>query len=311
MQDAAPNSVVERALQDFLSRSQFAARGGIVTDLDGTVVFEHQGRIFFPSAVTLALKEVRALGRPLVVNTLRFPRSVMQVLEIEAHLFEQTSIPVVTMNGSQLGEIERDSDGAPTFKEIAAFPLTAAEIAEVLRGIEGLIRNGIDDLLVFYYPRQWQVGELIWTPRPDRVDAIKNKYRSASAVESTPLEKLSGELNRQDICMVFLLINAPEDKLMAYQHVKRSSFVTHQNIDKLSGARSIADHLKFELLHSIGMGDTEMDCFLSAMGCAVTVGNGNVEYRGKLQTIKLQDFSELSGFLFKLAALNRVHSQPG
>jgi hydroxymethylpyrimidine pyrophosphatase-like HAD family hydrolase len=308
MDNADLNPEAEEALQKFLSWSQFASCGGVVTDLDGTVVFEHEGRIFFPTSVTLGLKEICTLGRPLVLNTLRFPNSVIHVLGAESYAICQAPIPVVLLNGSQLGTIEQESSGALTFKEIAAFPLTAAEIAEVLRGIEGLIRNGIDELLVFYYPRDWRIGEIIWTPRPDHVAGVKAKYLSASAVAATGVEGLKGELTRQDICMVFLLINAPQDKLMAYQHAKRSNFVTHQGVDKLSGARRMAEHLKFDLVHSFGLGDTEMDRFLSGTGCAVVVGSSNVEHRGIQQTVHLRDFHELAAFLFKLAALNREYA---
>jgi hydroxymethylpyrimidine pyrophosphatase-like HAD family hydrolase len=302
------NPEAEKALEEFLSHSQFTSCGGIVTDLDGTVVFEQQGRFFFPTAVTLGLKEICALGRPLVLNTLRFPNSVIHVLGAESYAICQAPIPAVTLNGSLLGTIEQESSGALTFKEIAAFPLTEVEITEVLRGIDGLMRNGIDELLVFYYPRDWRMGEIIWTPRPDHVPAVKAKYPSASVVEATSIDELNGELTRQDICMVFLLINAPQDKLMAYQHAKRSNFVTHLGVDKLSGARRIAEHLNFDLLHSFGLGDTEMDRFLNGTGCAVVVGSSNVEHRGVLQTVHLRDYDELAAFLFKFAALIREYA---
>jgi hydroxymethylpyrimidine pyrophosphatase-like HAD family hydrolase len=255
------------------------------------------------------LKQICELGHPLVLNTLRFPNSIIRVLGAESYAIYQRPIPVVTLNGSQLGTIALDETGVLTFEESAAYPLTHGELDEILTGIDGLIRNGIDELLVFYYPRDWRVGELIWTPRRDHVADIQAKYKSASAVNATTLAELRTALTREDICMVALLINAPQDKLMAYQHAQRSSFVTHQGVDKLSGAQRMAAHLNFELPQSVGLGDTEMDKFLSGSGFSVIVGNHNVEYHGLTQTINLRSSSELAAFLFQLAALTREHPE--
>src|SRR5262249_46621819 len=68
----------EEQLKQFLSQSTFAADGGVVTDLDGTVVDEDRGRIYIPPSVELALKELYDFGRPLMLNTLRFPLSVLR-----------------------------------------------------------------------------------------------------------------------------------------------------------------------------------------------------------------------------------------
>jgi hypothetical protein len=53
-------------------------------------------------------------------------------------------------------------------------------------------------LLVFYYPRDWRMGEMIWKPRPDQIAAIKAKYPGASAVNAAGVEWLRVELGRQD-----------------------------------------------------------------------------------------------------------------
>ena len=55
------------------------------------------------------------------------------------------------------------------FEEITAFPLTNVEIDEVLAGVKGLLDGGINDILVFYYPRDWRMGEIIWTPVAEKV----------------------------------------------------------------------------------------------------------------------------------------------
>ena len=109
--------------------------------------------------------------------------------------------------------------------------------------------------------------------------------------------------------MIFLLIEAPEDTLMAYQHTKRSNFFTHEGVDKLFGSERIAAHLGVELGHSLGAGDTEMDRFLSGVGLAVHVGPLDLEYKGMLQTIKLKNSFELGELLFRVAELQQKTAQ--
>ena len=88
------------------------------------------------------------------------------------------------------------------FEEIAAFPLAAAEIDGVLDLIERLINGDVKNVLLFYYPRDWRMVEIIWTPIADTVLAVKEKYSSASsvtAVEPGKLRKLLQEWCRQVI----------------------------------------------------------------------------------------------------------------
>ena len=106
--------------------------------------------------------------------------------------------------------------------------------------------------------------------------------------------------------MIFLLIDIPQDKLMAYQHTKKSSFFTHTGVDKRSGSEHIAAHLGFDLQHSLGAGDSEMDTFLTAVGQAVHVGNPYLQYEGLLPTIRLESSKELGDLLFQLAAMQRT-----
>jgi hydroxymethylpyrimidine pyrophosphatase-like HAD family hydrolase len=209
------------------------------------------------------------------------------------------------MNGSQLGYIVQSGNGEFDYEEIAAFPLEHKEINKPLQIIESFLKEGVLDLLVFYYPRNWKLGEIIWTPAKNKIPEIQNKYLSASAVYSTTLEKLKDELTRQEICMIFLLIDIPQDKLMAYQHTKRSNFFTHEGVDKHSGAEEISRHLNFDLKHSIGAGDSEMDTFLNAVGLAVHVGNPFLSYKGIVPPLKINNSSELGELLFELAALQR------
>lgn len=296
---------VDLLLRQFLQQSRFTTSGGVITDLDGTAVHEEQGRILIPQPVEFGLKRIYELGRPIVLNSLRFPLSVMRTFGREWIAISGSPIPVISMNGSQLGFVNTNKDGELVFEEITAFPLYAEEIEEVLRGVQALIDGGIRDVLLFYYPRDWRMGEIIWTPVAEKVIHVKEKYTSASSVTAVELSKLRDQLLAEDVCMIFLLIEAPADHLMAYQHSKPSSFFTRRGIDKLSGAEEMASRLAFELEHSLGAGDTPMDSFLSGVGLAVQVGSFDLSFRGSRATIKLKNSFELGDLLFRLAELER------
>ncbi|MCY7345798.1 MAG: hypothetical protein LH614_06200 [Pyrinomonadaceae bacterium] len=214
-------------------------------------------------------------------------------------------IPVVSMNGSQLGFVTRDEKDELSFEEITAFPLETVQIDEVLAGVEKLIEDGIRDVLLFYYPRDWRMGEIIWTPVTEKVVHVKEKYTSASSVTTVELSKLQEQLHTEEICMIFLLIERPADDLMAYQHSRPSSFFTRKGIDKLFGTREIAAHLGIDLAHSIGAGDSPMDSFLSGVGLMVQVGGNSLEFRGLHSTVKLNNSIELGDLLFRVADLER------
>jgi hydroxymethylpyrimidine pyrophosphatase-like HAD family hydrolase len=299
---------VEEALKNFLGQSNFAAKGAIVTDLDGTAVHEEHGRIYIPESVEFGLRAIYQAGRPIVLNSLRFPLSVMRTFGKEWLAIANAPIPVVSMNGSQLGYVTRDEKEELCFEEIDAFPLEAERIDEVLAGVKKLLDDGIREVLLFYYPRDWRMGEIIWTPVAEKVIHVKEKYRSASSVTAVELEKLREQLHAEEICMIFLLIERPADDLMAYQHSKPSSFFTREGVDKLSGTRAIAQHLVVDLAHSIGAGDTPMDGFLSGVGLAVQVGGRDLEFRGLHSTIKLPGIFELGDLLFKTAELQKEMS---
>jgi len=296
---------VEERLRHFLQKTSFASHGGIVTDLDGTVVHEDRGRIFIPPSVELALKELYDFGRPLILNSLRFPLSVLRTFGADWHRISNAPIPAVTLNGSLLGFVTKTEKNELAFEEIAAYPLGVEEIDEVLRGVGELLEGGIKDVLVFYYPRDWREGEIIWTPLPERVLHVKDKYTSASSVTAVEFAKLRDQMLAQDVCMIFLLIDAPQDKLMAYQHARQSNFFTRKGVDKLFGAQVIAEKLGIDLTHSVGAGDTGMDVFLKGVGLALLVGNDNLEYRGLQQTINLKDSFELGEFLFRFVEIQR------
>jgi len=292
-------------LQVFFNQSNFDEYGAVITDLDGTAIHEYEGRFSIPQSVELGLNRVYEIGRPVVLNTLRFPLSVIRTFGKEWYRISNKAIPTVLMNGSQLGYVTKDNEGNFGYEEIDAFPLHPDEIKEHFKIVENLIQENIRDLLVFYYPRNWRLGEIIWTPVEEKIVSVQNKYLSATEVYSSPLEVLQNNLLEQEICMIFLLIDIPQDKLMAYQHTKRNNFFTHNGVDKNFGAAQIAKHLGFELKHSIGAGDSEMDTFLQSVGLAVHVGNPFLSYEGILPPVKVNSSTEFGELLFELAAMQR------
>jgi hypothetical protein len=159
------------------------------------------------------------------------------------------------------------------------------------------------ELLLFYYPRDWTAGEIIWTPDRGCVDDVRAKYRSASEVFSGSVTELEARLTERDVCMVFLLVNAPQDRLMAYQHARPSSFVTHAHVDKLAGAERLAAALGFDLSASVGAGDTHMDSFLSGCGLAIQVGPLTLAHRGRTATVQVSNAAGLGSALQRLASL--------
>jgi hypothetical protein len=298
-------SQVPAEVQAFLRSSRYMSRGAVITDLDGTAVHEAEGRVYIPPEVEYGLKRVHDSGRQVVINTLRFPRSVLSVFATEWHRITAAPIPLVSLKGSQIGQIVPAADGALVFEEWAAFPLTDAEMAEVMQGIEGMLEAGADHLLVFFYPRDWRLGELIWTPDPAKVEAVKAKYRSASEVFSGPVSLLRDRLHSGEICLVFLLHDVPEDRRMAYQHTERARFVTHQGVDKRFGTEQISRWLDIELDHSVGAGDAETDSFLSAVGLAAIVGNANLDFKGTVSTLRLPNPLAWGRVLFELGSTAR------
>jgi hydroxymethylpyrimidine pyrophosphatase-like HAD family hydrolase len=297
---------VENAIGDFAHRSGFTERGGVVIDLDGTAVHEENGRTIIPRPVELGLKALYDRGRPVVLNSLRFPLSVMRTFGKEWLAISNSPIPIVSMNGSQVGYVQRDKKDELCFEEIVAFPLTVNEIDAVITGVEALLDDNIRDVLLFYYPRDWRMGEIIWTPVAEKVTYVKDKYKSASAVTAVELDKLQEQLHKEELCMIFLLIERSADDLMAYQHSKPSSFFTTKGVDKLTGSQAAADYIGFEMPASLGAGDTAMDVFLNGVGMAVHVGPRELGFRGVYSTIRVSNSFELGDVLFRLAGIQEL-----
>ena len=304
--EAIQNLEVDEVLRQFLMQSRFATDGAVITDLDGTAVHEEHGRVYIPPPVELGLKQIYDLGRPVILNSLRFPLSVMRTFGKEWLAISGAPIPVVSLYGSQIGYVTKDDADELCFEEIDAFPLAAQEIDDVLEGVQKLLDGGVRDVLLFYYPRDWRMGEIIWTPIAEKVIPVKEKYLSASAVSAVEMEKLREQLHAEEICMIFLLIDAPQDQLMAYQHTKQSNFFTHSGVDKLTGTQELAKRLGVSLIDSIGAGDSEMDKFLSGVGFSIQVGsNPHFTLKGLRENVRLDTSFELGDFLFRLADYQR------
>lgn len=242
-------------MQDFFNQSNFSKQGAVITDLDSTIIHDFEGRYGIPQSIVLSLKKIYDLGRRIVLSTLRFPLSVMRTFGKEWYDISNAPIPTVLLNGSLIGNIQQATEDSFEYEEIAAFPLTPVEIDEMFLVLKQILSYGIDDLLVFYYSRDW--GAPVKRYGNQRLEELnkrrtKNKYLSASAVISGNINALQSQVRSQDICMIFILIDVPEDRLMAYQHAKKSNFFTHGGVDKLFGSEKIASMLGFQLRNSLG-----------------------------------------------------------
>ncbi len=298
---ASEASEVRAEVRDFLRGSNFMQCGAVITDLDGTAVHEVDDRVYIPRDVELGLKRLHDCDRPVVINTMRFPRSVIDAFGAEWYRITGAAVPLVALNGSQIGRLVSAPDGSLMFEQIASSTLTPGELDELLVGVESMVGQGeADDLLVFFYPRDWRIAEVIYTPERSRVAATMDKYRSAHEVFTGPLRALRDRLMSTEVCLVFLLNDAPEDRRMAYQHTERTRFVTHEGVDKRHGALQIAQHLGIDLEHSVGAGDAETDTFLSAVGLAAIVGNADLDFKGVHGTLRLPDPHAWGRVLFDL-----------
>jgi hydroxymethylpyrimidine pyrophosphatase-like HAD family hydrolase len=299
-----PAHIIEPILR-FHRESRFATRGAVVTDLDGTAVHESEGRIAVAAPVTEGLKALADLGRPVVLNTLRFPLNVVQTFGHAWSAITADPVPLVSLNGSVLGVLRPTEAGETTFDPVVSFPLAPEMVDGAAVALRDMLAEGIDDIVVFHYPPDWRLGETVWTPHAERVAALKAKYVSASRVVSSAPDAFGETLRSEGVCMLSILVDLPEDRRMAYQHANPNRFLTAPGIDKLSGAREAAERFGFDLLDSVGAGDTAMDRFLSGVGLAFQVGPRPLADCGQRATVRLRDPLELGAALFALAELQR------
>jgi hydroxymethylpyrimidine pyrophosphatase-like HAD family hydrolase len=230
----------------------------------------------------------------------------MRTFGREWYRMSSAPIPTVLLNGSLIGYIHEDPVGTQRFEEIASYPLQSDELKEVLDLVKTLVHDSLTNLLVFYYPRDWQKGEIIWTPAEETIPQVQEKYKSAALVWSSPLDSLGDKLHEEDINMIFLHADVPTDGRMAYQHSSRRDFFTRKGVDKLWGTQRIAEQLGFRLDASLGAGDTSMDVFLGGVAQAVHVGRA-LDHHGTLPSIILSCSEEFGALLKELAAWQLAH----
>lgn len=289
----------EKPLRRFAEASD-TSKTFLALDLDGTALLEDHGKVFISSSVEKGVRSIHDFEIPVVLNTLRFPMSVINTVGEAWYQIADMPILTVLLNGSVLGYI-KCSAGKLQYEELAAFPLTHAEIETMLKGIRQLIEGGIEDILFFFYSRDWKEGETLWTPKKERVAALEKKFVSASRVFSGAVDQLAEELLRREICMASLFVDRPQDTLMAYQHSKRNSFFTTKGVNKASGLRAVAEKINRSCEQALGAGDTEMDTFLSEVGFAVIVGEAKLSYRGRTETIRVSTPQELGELMLAFA----------
>jgi hydroxymethylpyrimidine pyrophosphatase-like HAD family hydrolase len=288
-------------LEQFVNQADIAA-GAVILDLDGTALLEDQGKVFISASVEKAVQQVTATGWPVIINTLRFPLSVIRTIAHEWMGISTPRIPAILLNGSLIGHFEKRGDDV-VFEELVSFPLLPEHVHGVVRGIQELIENNIHDIILFFYPRNWQEGEIIWTPVEERVPVLQKKYRSASHVVSWSLRELYRRLQKVEPCMALILVDRPGDALMAYQHSQPSTFHTRPGVDKAFGTKELAALLKISLADSLGAGDTLMDSFLKEVGLAAIVGRDTLPYRGIRETVVVSDPRELGELIGSFARL--------
>src|SRR5688500_19366056 len=111
---------LETKLRKFMEQSTFATSVSVVTDLDGTGVHEFQGKIVIPKEVELGLMHHYESGRPLILNSLRFPLSVIRTFGQDWYRLSNAPIPTVTLNDSALGFITKTTESELVSEEAVA-----------------------------------------------------------------------------------------------------------------------------------------------------------------------------------------------
>lgn len=159
----------------------------------------------------MGLKKMNDLGRVVIINSLRFPISVIRTFGEEWYRIAGTPVPVVSLRGSLCGRLVMKGREL-CFEELEAICLLQENIREILAGVSTLVDDGANELLIFFYPRDWRCGEIIWTPDRERVKHVADKYRSAARVVSGDVQALERELLSREICMIFRLLDLPHDR---------------------------------------------------------------------------------------------------
>ena len=51
-------------------------------------------------------------------------------------------------------------------KQLMSYPLTPDEIQDVVNKVKNFTDEDVENIILFYYPEDWEKGEVIWTPDP-------------------------------------------------------------------------------------------------------------------------------------------------
>lgn len=294
----------KKQISDFSSRSDFRDKGGLMTDLDGTVIQEIEGKAFIPSEVQQGLADMYKTSCPIIINTIRFPLSVIRTFAYDWYDISKASVPLVSLNGSQIGYMNKDKKSKFTFQEVNAYPLNNQELRKIISEIDNILCNGAVSMLVFYYPRAWNRGEIIWTSQVEKLAETKEKYKSASEIYAGDLQTLQHNLEAEDINMIFLLTTIT-DLTVPHLQTSRKDFYTHNNVDKLYGANKMISYLGLEIENFIGSGDTPMDVFLREVGQVIKVGNLELNFECKSHILQLEHVPDI-GEVFTEIAKNGI-----
>src|SRR5688572_10638519 len=127
-------SAWKEPLRKFAEESD-TAKTFLALDLDGTALLEDHGKVFISSSVEKGVRAIHDFEIPVVLNTLRFPLSVINTVGEAWYQIADVPILTVLLNGSVLGYIKCGEDGELHYEELAAFPLTPVEITSMLKGV--------------------------------------------------------------------------------------------------------------------------------------------------------------------------------
>lgn len=298
-----------QAIERFVSLSDLR-KGAWFVDLDGVIfIQEGRGKFNISEEAEHGILNTWNIGCSVIINSLRFPLSIIENLVPDWLLMYEKDIPAVLLNGGLIGYF-RKKDGGIVFEELEAHPLSEKELDSLVDGLTAVIANSIPnarpDMALFFYPRDWRKGEIVWVPEGVDVDAVRDGYVNASEVMSCGLEELRQKLKKARPCLAATLV----DKHKISEDASPWDYYTWKGIDKATGAREIASMLGISLADSAGAGDSQMDKFLSEVGLAVRVraGKENLAFKGKKETLDVGSSPELGEVMSTLARLTAIKS---
>lgn len=290
----------KKTIQNFVSQPIFGQDGGLMTDLDGTIVLHQNGNFSIPPEVQAGLNRLYQSNCPVILNTIRFPLSIIKTFAAVLCPLAQKPIPVISLNGSQWGYISSGEDQQYSFIEAGAQPLKPADIKSCIADIRLLVQQEVPDIAVFYYPREWTKGEIIWTAEENKVAELAQSYLSASQVYSSSPAILENNLNAEEISMIFLLVKKDP---MAGTFLQRNfkNFYTTTGVNKLTGAHAFVNQLGRTLKQFMGAGDTPMDVFLQETGAVIKVGNLPLGFECKAPVLPVETVHEIGEVFTQMA----------